>query len=233
MRLLLIICAGLVIANVVLVFWPSAGTYAAHVHAPSAEVNPHFIRLNKEIEDKYLSAKAGADTAVRLEVAADGSSQCFRLGPFMHKSNYELAQAVLFNANVDYQKSVRQARQTSVYRVYLGPYVTQAEALDMRTELKSRDILDNFVRKQEDGTFVVSLGIFTTTESAEDAVALFDGKLDAVKLKQEDLVLPDNYFLHFTLHEGSSAHEQLRLIDWGEQSVKLGRYQCRTEQNSG
>jgi hypothetical protein len=221
-------CAFLLLANVALLFWPDAVRSAGHVYTARGDLNPHFIRLNKEIEDKYLAAKPRPVGGNEFRLAAASNAGCYRLGPFMHQANYELAQAVLFNAGVEYQKSTRESQQSTVYRVYLGPYQTQAEAVDKRTELRRIDILDHFVRKAEEGEYIVSLGIYTTQKSAEDAVSMFDGKLLNIKLAQENLVLPNSYWLHFSIAKGDQLKEQLTLMDWGEQSAKLGKYQCRS-----
>ena len=184
--------------------------------------------MNKEIEEKYLNLEPALSDENEFRLMANSDARGYRLGPFMHRSNYELAPAVLFNANVEYQKSTREARQSNVYRIYLGPFDSQAEALDKRTDLRRENILDHFVRKQEDGRHIVSLGIYTTQEAAMNALSLFDGKLDSVKMAQEDLLLPNSFWLHFAIREDDPLQQQLSLMDWGEQSAKLGKYQCRS-----
>jgi hypothetical protein len=114
-----------------------------------------------------------------------------------------------------------------VYRIYLGPFPTQAEAVDMRTELRSKNILDHFVRKQDSGDFIVSLGIYTTQEAADNALVMLEDSLETVKMSQEDLVLPDSYWLHFAMVDADPLLQQLSVMDWGEQSTKLGKYPCR------
>lgn len=225
MRYLIYSFALLLLVNLAVLLWPSGSSAAPHVYAPSAAVNPHFIRLNKEIEDRFLNQKP-ATQAVQLQAAS--GNDCYRLGPFMHKENYELAQAVLFNAGVEFKKAVRQAKQSTVYRVYLGPFASQAAAVDVRAQLRAKGILDHFVRKQTDTEYVVSLGIYTTQQTASNAVALFDGKLDSVKVAQEDIELPSSYWLHFTLSKDGELLQQLNLMEWGEQSAKLGKYQCNS-----
>lgn len=228
MRFLLYVCALLALLNVGLLFWPESVRSAGHIYSAKADVNPHFIRLNKEIEEKYLEAQPRTIISGEFRLAAAGDAGCYRLGPFMHKANYELAQAVLFNANVEYQKSTRESVQSTVYRVFLGPFATQAEAVDRRTELKRDNILDHFVRKVDENEYIVSLGIYTTQQSAENAVEMFDGKIPSINLAQENLVLPNSYWLHFSIVEGDQLKDQLALMDWGEQSAKLGKYQCRS-----
>jgi len=229
MRILLYVCAALLVANVVAFLWPDKANVAPHVSAPKKEVNPHFVRLNKEIEEKFYSQAAIsidvdeeiAAAAVSAAVAAGQS--CYRIGPFMHKENYELAQAVLLNAGVEYRKSKRTSKSSNVFRVFLGPYASQPEVADARVDL------DHFVRKQDDGEYIISLGIYSTEETADTAVRLFDGKLDEVKKQSETVVLPDSFWLHFPMAKDSLARQQLASTDWGEQSAKMGLYSCDSQ----
>lgn len=223
MRLLLVLCAVLVTVNLVVFLWPANTNQAAHVYAAREDVNPHFLSLNKEVESKFY--RNTAITATSLQAPGTGES-CYRLGPFMFESNYELAQAVLFNAQLEFNKSTREAQQSLVYRVYIGPFATQAEIDDARVELKRKNILDHFVRNTDDQGSIISLGIYTTTEAAERAVELFAGSLDAIKSQQEQILLPESYWLHFVLAEDGPIRQQLSVMDWGETAVKLGKYEC-------
>jgi len=218
MRVLMSVVAMLVLLNAAVFLWPDSTRRAVHVSTPKPDINPQFIRLNKEIEAKYAKSVARAQNV-------DGI--CYRLGPFMYQANYELAQAVLFNASVEFTKSKRTSKESNVYRVYLGPYESRPEVSDVRVMLKRKNILDHFVRKVSEQEYVISLGIYTTLESAQDAVVLFDGKLEDVKIQSESLVLPDSFWLHFSLGSQRAIKQQLSDMDWGEQSAKLGEYDCQ------
>jgi hypothetical protein len=232
-RLLMYTCAFLMLANFFAYFWPDQANYAPHVYAPKADVNQHFLRLNKEIEDKYYSQPSIVSASSEAQALADGGrsvmmdANCYRIGPFMHQPNYELAEAVLLNANVKYQKTKRLSKETSVFRVYLGPYLNAAQVADVRLDLKRAKVLDHFVRKEGEDQYIISLGIFTTPESASTAVTLFDGKLDSVKLRDEQVVLPDSYWLHFSVDDDDQIKSQLAQMDWGEQSAKMGKHLCQ------
>jgi len=221
MRILLGLCGGLLIANVAVFLWPDDARVAPHIYTAKSDINPHFLRLNKEVEEKHYAARSWT-----TEDAIGASEDCFRLGPFAHQANYELAQAVLFNANVEFQKSKRTAKESEVFRVYLGPFASQAEVADARVDLKRKKVLDHFVRKVADDEYIISLGIYTTQKSANLAVSLFDGKLEKVKLKQENIVLPDSFWLHFAIDDNDQIRNQLARMDWGEQSAKLGKHSC-------
>jgi len=213
----------LILANVVIFWWPSQANNAPHVYPQRNELNPHFVRLNKEIEDRFYS-KANGD--IELEGSSQVSS--YRLGPFMHQASYDLAQAVLFNADVNFQKTKRASQESDVYRLFLGPFGSGAEVADARLDLKRKRILDHFSRKLDSGEYMISLGIYSTRETASTALRLFDGKLDGVQMQNETVVLPDSYWLHFVLQQDSEKFEQMNDIEWGENSVKLGPHTCRT-----
>lgn len=243
-RILWYFLALLVLLNIVALMWPDKMASAPQVYAEKEDVNPHFVRLNKEIEERFYSRSteeiaedSSGDSIDRtydlgIELSASelaGSSEaCYRIGPFMHQATYELAQAVLFNAGVDYKKSKRASRASNVFRIYLGPFDTQAEASDARVDLKRRKVLDHFVRKQNDGSLIISLGIYSTPESAAMALSLFQDKLGAVKQRSENVVLPDSYWLHFEVGGDQRMINQLVVMDWGEPSAKMGLFGCRS-----
>jgi len=232
MRPLLFSVALLLLVNVLVFWWPSGADSAGHVHRAKEDVNPHFVRLNKEIEDRfYANSKPNKNVLPDLSgvVLNSDSSTCYRLGPFAHSENYELAQAVLFNADISFTKSSRDSQESNVYRVYLGPYVDLATAKDVRTDLKGKNVLDHFIRKESNGQFIVSLGIYTTADTADKAVVLFDGKGRGVKLKDERVVLPKSYWLHFGLQEYDTVRKELAGIDWGESAARMGQYQCQSK----
>ena len=222
LRNLSVLCGTLLIANLVLLMWPDSGNSAAHIHAAQKEVNPHFVRLNKEVEDRFYAQKNSINQNQR------GVEQgCFRLGPFMHQANYELAQAVLINADIVFEKAKRRSKESDVYRVYLGPYENKTAMQVARAELKSKKILDHFARRQSDGQYLISLGIYSTQSSAQRAIAMFADTLSSVKLKQEQILLPDSFWLHFDIDEENRIYRELVSMDWGERSAKLGKFECQ------
>lgn len=236
-RTLSYLIALLVLLNVGVMLWPDSANHAPHVYSVKKEVNPHFVRLNKEIEERFYS-QVGAEATVssstdeprpifgaKSSPSVVESEACYRVGPFIHQSNYELAQAVLFNAGVDYSKSKRLSKESSVFRVYLGAYDSPAEAADVRVELKRKKVLDHFVRKQGE-RFIVSLGIYSTLESADKAIRLFEAKLGLVSKQAENVVLPESYWLHFSVAGNDRARDQLSTMDWGETAAKMGLFTC-------
>ena len=231
MRFLIFVCLTLVLLNVVAYLWPDKANYAPHVASEKGDINANYVRLNKEIEDEYYRRSKKTDTQFYgPESKVQGlfaSQDCYRVGPFVHQENYELAQAVLVDAKVDYKKAKRESKQSNVFRVYIGPYEDQAQAIDARTELRRKKIQDHFIRKNSEGQHVVSLGIYTTQESVDAAVELFSQQLDGVKSDNELVLLPESYWLYFALDDENEIGQKLRQVDWGERAAKMGKFGCQ------
>ena len=57
-RFLLYFVGLLVLLNVAVLMWPDKASLATHVYMAKDDVNPHFVRLNKEIEDLTLTKES-------------------------------------------------------------------------------------------------------------------------------------------------------------------------------
>jgi len=235
-RALSYLVALLILINVAVLLWPEKAVDAPHVYPAKADVSPHYVRLNQEIEERFysesidgvkkLQASTDSLSKVPLDIIDKSSGECYRVGPFLHEANYELAQAVLFNAGVGYHKSTRESIASNVFRVYLGPFSTDAEASEARRELNVSGVKDHFIRKQDDGSMVISLGIYSTEESASDALESFGERVDGIQSRSENVVLPNSYWLHFAATDDGRLLSQLDVIDWGEPSAKMGLFSC-------
>ena len=240
MRFLSYLIGVLILVNLVVLIWPQQNTATPHLSVIQEEINPHFIRLNKEIETRFY---AQAERQIELDEtnvedniavspkdlgSTDGFASdklCYRVGPFVHRSNYKLAQAVLFNAKIDYETSSRKSQESVVTRLYLGPFDSKAQVADERVKLRQSGVLDHFVRAQDE-QFIISLGIYSTEESSAAAMELFKDKVSSIQQREEKVVLPESYWLHFALDEDQSVKRQFASMDWGEPSAKVGLHDC-------
>ena len=236
MKFLASLCLLLVLLNVVAYMWPDKANYAPHVHSELADLNPNYVRLNKEIEDKFYSRVTAVEESTNdAAVLSEGGSTirakkdvaCYRVGPFLHQENFELAQAALFNASVSYTKAKRDKQESNAYRVFLGEYENRAEAGRVRVKLKSKNILDHFVRETDSGEYIISLGIYSSKESVLKAVDLFEKAIDDVKYEGELVLLPESFWLYFDLDGRKNIEQQLLQLDWGESAAKMGNFECR------
>lgn len=236
----------LVLVNVVVYLWPSQADVGPGVYSGKTEINPQFVRLNKEIEARFyaevdqdvvISSSAEPvdeefDRSVNVEsvknvVSGESGAVCYRLGPFMYKESYELAQAVLFNVGVQFKTSSRVSKESDVFRLFLGPFSDSSVASSVRATLKKKRVFDHFSRKLANGSYMISLGIYSTKKSAESAMRQFSRKIDDVQIRNETIVLPDNHWLHFELQKSSLKYTHLKSVEWGESSVKMGPHSCR------
>ena len=247
------VIALLVLLNVGILLWPDSANYAPHVYNAKQQVSTHFIRFNKEIEGRFhnkIEANATvikpapavstevlpvehvdvAEAVLVNEVAAQldevvESDECYRVGPFAYLSNYELAQAVLFNMAVEFEKTRKQGIQQRVFRVYLGPYDDLSDAKSARNKLKRKKITEHFIRKQDD-QYIVSLGVFSNQVRADRAVQSFKAKSMVVKKKEELAAAPESRWLKISVAKEGRIQEQLSASNWGEESVKVVKSSC-------
>lgn len=228
----------LLIVNVVVFLWPTNNLEPAHVHPHKVDVNAGLLRLNKEVEASYRKERsANAQTALSAggskipdngeAVAQAPTVQCYRLGPFSLKSNFEIAQATLLNAGLEVDASTRAVSRTEVYRVYLGPFAERARAIDIRTDLNNNGVLDHFIRNEPDGSAIVSLGIYSTEAAAQGGLNQFEPQIKGAKLREEVVTLPESHWLYFAISDEAVQRQDLDLIDWGEVGAQIGPFQCR------
>ena len=124
MRFLRYSVAALLLANVFAFLWPDHGSAPAHVYPRKVDVQPELIKLNKEVEEAFYQRTQVAQTG-----EGEAARNCFRLGPFTKLDNFEIAQAALLNAEVDYTKSRREVSRSEVFRLFLGPFAERSQAI--------------------------------------------------------------------------------------------------------
>lgn len=231
MKFLTIVGLLLVLLNVTAYLWPDKSKYAPNVQSEKQDLNAQYLRLNKEIEDDYYERLDNQSAELsNIELTAQRilpDSSCYRVGPFIDDVNFDQAQIVLNDARVEFDASRRESKESNVFRVYIGPYESQAEAVDARSDLRTKGILDHFIRENAEGQPIVSLGIYTTQKTLDEALVLFSGALVDVKFDEELVLLPESSWLHFSLEEQNQNREKLLQVDWGELAAKMGKFACQ------
>lgn len=231
MRIIFSLIGLLILGNLIAFMLPSDIEQANLGFVSKAELNPEKIILLQSLgdpaeQDDLISADSVESDSSVMEVNADG--KCYRIGPFLHASRLSLAKAQLNNIDVLYTVDKRESAEAEVFRVYLGPYADNVLARQARQLLNSSDIFDHFQRKESDGSYIISLGIYSRVVSSQASKERFEDKGLDVRIRPEKTVLPDSYWLNL-LAKGSQAlpYDVLRKIDWGEYSAQFGAYQCR------
>lgn len=214
MRVIVWLIGILVLVNIVLFLWPQKKQVAQHVYQQQQDIHPDMLNLLSEV-----------DARENIEEAAD--VRCYRIGPFLNIARVKLAKALLVNSGVEYAEEKRESKNADIHRVYLGPLGENKQVLEMRTQLRDKGVLDHFEKPQEDGSSIISLGVYMKQESADNSLKFFSEKGFAAKVRQETTLLPDSYWLNLSLQgQGEEVLKDLSKMDWGEYSAQLVAFSC-------
>lgn len=152
---------ALLILNLVYLVWG-----AVHVSAPDRDAGAARSGVASAAPRSLeLLTETGASSAVRTGETAK-QSLCPVIGPWSARPRAEEALAELGNGG--YQGVVRalQVDKERLNWVYLPPYETREKALKVLRELQSRGV-DSFMVGEGEDERAISLGYFTSEESAE------------------------------------------------------------------
>jgi len=159
----------LLLANLLFAAWvhwvaPSRAT-AAGRPTPSA-TDPGAIRLLREAE---VPATATAGEGAAELSLSDAALACVSVGPYLERPVAEQAEARL--ARLGFAVRLRESRET----VRVGDWVrvedlaTPEDAANALAQLKTAGVADAYVLTEEVPGTVISLGVFTEPERAEQA----------------------------------------------------------------
>jgi hypothetical protein len=159
----------LLLANLLFAAWvhwvaPSRAP-AAGRPTPSA-TDTGAIRLLREAEAPASAADGAADAALNL---ADAALACVSVGPYLERPVAEQAEARL--VRLGFAVRLRESRES----VRVGDWVrvedlaTPEDAANALAQLKTAGVPDAYVLTEEAPGTVISLGVFTEPERAEQA----------------------------------------------------------------
>ena len=159
----------LLLANLLFAAWahwvaPSRAT-AEGQPTPSA-TDPGAIRLLREADVPAAAAEGVGEAALNL---ADGALACVSVGPYLERPVAEQAEARL--VRLGFAVRLRESREP----VRVGDWVrvedlaTPEDAANALAQLKTAGIPDAYVLTEEAPGTVISLGVFTEPERAEQA----------------------------------------------------------------
>jgi len=243
-RVILFILGLFILGNLIVVLMPKADEVVNQNYQQRSEIAPDSISVVAKrmkvkpvvdgVVDGLKRSSVGATdkkvtNKVKLDVAAVAVQQrkkCYRVGPFMHMARLSVAKSKLTNLDLDFDEVQRPSAAAEVFRIYLGPYADSKRAADVRRELTAKGIFDHFQRKEGDGKYVVSLGIYSRAVSAQGSLERFLEEGVDARIRPERTVLPASYWLNIVGERTSFPLESMRGIDWGEHSARFGRYSC-------
>jgi len=162
----------LLLVNLLFVAWvhwvAPARAPAAGRAVPSA-TDPGAIRLLREAEVPSTDAAGAAGTALDLD---DAALACVSVGPYVERPVAEQAEARL--VRLGFAVRLRESREA----VRVGDWVrveelaTPEDAANALAQLSAAGIADAYVLTEDTPGNVISLGVFTEPERAEQARAI-------------------------------------------------------------
>lgn len=189
-----------------------------NVAKPSPPIQP---------EANPLQGTAVASQESAVSKLIDG--QCYRVGPFLHTERLSSAKNLLDKIGVLYEVEKRESAKAEVYRVFIGTFNDQTQAREARQQLNENGIFDHFVKRDTDGRYLISLGIYSRETTANASLKRFEDRSLKVRLRPEQTVLPDSYWLGLLARNGESLpFTELQQAEWGEYSAQFGTYDCQS-----
>ena len=151
--------------------------------------------------------------------------ECMRIGPFSTADTYSRASRLLINKGFGFTRNVISARELRNFRVYLGPFTTQAAKETAERRLTQQG-LDYYAHEDKDGELLSVAGLFSEGEAAGAYVAeLKEVRLDA-KARFEVRTLGPWRWLEVADAVTEERRNTLRGIDWGDAKAQAAGIPC-------
>lgn len=157
----------------------------------------------------------------------DSRGRCARIGPFVDSAVAALAGQKLDALSLSYSRRTVKSREIRAYRVFLGPFETRTGIEAQRRLLKADDIEDFYIKRDEQGAGIISLGLFSQRDGAEQLADRLSRLDMQVRIRAEDRTLKPRFWLE--IDDPSLAREippELAEARWGERGARLRRYEC-------
>ena len=202
----------LVVANVGLYLWVNSHqTYnAVSVVGGETDINVEVMELVHERQARRMNEEV---------------FECMRIGPFSTADTFSRASRLLINEGFGFTRSVFSARELRNFRVYLGPFTTQAAKETAERRLKQQG-LDYHVYEDKEGELLSVAGLFSEGEAAGAYVAKLKGVgLDA-KARSEVRVLGPWRWLEVADAVTEERRNTLRGIELGDAKAQVAGVPC-------
>ena len=202
----------LVVANVGLYLWVNSHqTYnAVSVAGGETDINVEVMELVHERQARRINEEV---------------FECMRIGPFSTADTFSRASRLLINEGFGFTRSVFSARELRNFRVYLGPFTTQAAKETAERRLKQQG-LDYYVYEDKEGELLSVAGLFSEGEAAGAYVAeLKEVGLDA-KARSEVRILGPWRWLEVADAVTEERRNTLRGIELGDAKAQVASVPC-------
>ena len=202
----------LVVANVGLYLWVNSHQThnAVSVVGGETDINVEVMELVHERQARRMTEEV---------------FECMRIGPFSTADTFSRASRLLINEGFGFTRNVFSARELRNFRVYLGPFTTQAAKETAERRLKQQG-LDYHVYEDKEGELLSVAGLFSEGEAAGAYVAKLKGVgLDA-KARSEVRVLGPWRWLEVADAVTEERRNTLRGIELGDAKAQVAGVPC-------
>jgi hypothetical protein len=202
----------LVVANVGLYLWVNGHqtSNAVYVVGGETDINVEGMDLVHERQSSRINEEV---------------FECMRIGPFSTADTFSRASRLLINEGFGFTRNVVSARELRNFRVYLGPFTTEAakETAERRLEQQG---LDYYVYEDKEGKLLSVAGLFSEGEAAGAYVAELKGVgLDA-KARSEVRTLGPWRWLEVADAVTEERRNTLRGLEWGDAKAQAVGVSC-------
>lgn len=177
-------------------------------------------------EEAKQASEQKKQRPAKAPTKAPTKSICYRVGPFLRESNMlNAGERLKSEIGLTYDVIMRESINVAATRVFIGPFPNSSEAKKARNELTRKGVLDHFSKKEQ-GSYIVSLGIYSNESSAKDQMSKFRSQDIYAKTKTKLTNIPENYWLEVKKDFFSGRMGLLKSFSWGESSVSLSKRRC-------
>lgn len=169
-----------------------------------------------------------SEVKAERESDSEDRRRCARIGPFASSSVAAVAAQKLDEMSLSYRRRTVKSREIRAFRVFLGPLRGEPAIETQRRLLDSGGVEDYYVKRDESGGAIISLGLYSQRDGAEAMLRRLARNDIQANLRTEERVLEPNYWLEIDdpALDGRIPQE-LTGASWGEQEARVRRYDCR------
>lgn len=205
----------LVLFNAALFLWATGHDPGRPASASAYPVvSAESMRLLKEVKSDR-------------EVSANEDARCARIGPFVNSAVAALAAEKLDSMSLSFTRRTVKSREIRAFRVFLGPFESQSAIDAQERLLDAAKIEDYYVKHDEQGGGIISLGLFAQSDGAEKLLNELSARDVQARLRTENRILEPSLWLE--IDDPAVARgipRELAQASWGEKGAQIRRYGC-------
>ena len=199
----LTILAVLILLYTGLLLWPSQSHKLSHIHKQRGDIRPEIVRPIPPTDDH---TKAAPLDESRTPLTPSGStpdlsaesSLCIAFGPFLSRGTLDRAIALVKKHRINPIIKKGNSERIVYFRVYSGPYVDSLALVSAVEVLQSRAYKEWFLRKESNTEQIISFGLFSNENNAENTLEVVQRLGVEAKIKEEgDLPFREYWYLYF------------------------------------